>query len=97
MKHSGFYNYVGRYSGEADTALGNSLISYFINLASMLNGDYQLIIDGDDVVIFPHQHVSINDVVGNYKRYGFEVECHLCHYLEQIDTCSSKVISVNGV
>lgn len=83
-----------RMSGDFDTALGNSLLNYFVLAAALTNVGverYELYIDGDDSLIF----LSKGDVEKfskvNFAQLGFETEWQVKNLITA-EFCKAHVI-----
>lgn len=89
-----------RMSGDLDTGIGNSLISYvYISAAMRYLGlrKWDILCDGDDVLLFMDGRASMVDLKAACLRYGFDVdgdvveiksEEDLCH----VEFCRSRIV-----
>lgn len=89
-----------RMSGDADTALGNSLIN-----ADCLYGfltrsgveKYDFILDGDDsVVIIEADDVSRLDYT-LFERLGFDTKMEVVNEIDEVEFCQSKIVLATPV
>lgn len=81
-----------RMSGDADTALGNSLINYFV-LRYVFGDEAIIYLDGDDSVVFlPRACLTMSRLA----ETGFESKWECVRSFEMIEFCQSKPSYVDG-
>lgn len=81
-----------RMSGDADTALGNSIISHFLIKVVFRRVQHELILDGDDAVVFiSRKSLALLDF-SEFSKLGFDTKIQVCYNIEDITFCQSKVL-----
>lgn len=84
-----------RMSGDADTALGNSIINAdclygFLTRSGVTK--YDFILDGDDsVVVVEADEVKKLDY-SLFQRLGFDTKMQIVHELDEVEFCQSKIV-----
>jgi len=92
----------GRMSGDMNTGLGNCVISYimFKSLAKRMDVPMDLLVDGDDALIFiSEEHlVSLNSILAfHYLQFGMEMKMEEVAYRpEEIFWCQTRPIQISG-
>lgn len=86
-----------RMSGDVNTALGNTIINAFVLAAACLGEPVDILVEGDDGVIFGPRDVleRIQLWLGaRVEEMGFELKQKLVYCIEDIDYCSGGVLPV---
>lgn len=88
-----------RGSGDMDTSLGNGLLNYvackYFSIKNCLINkisEQNLIIDGDDSIIFSNR---IDDLVETFSNFGFECKLICRKDYHDLDFCSGKFLKIN--
>lgn len=82
-----------RMSGDADTALGNSLVNAHCLYGFVRHLDtYDFLLDGDDSVLI----VEASDVArldrGLFGRLGFDTKMQVVYDLDEVEFCQAKIV-----
>jgi hypothetical protein len=80
-----------RMSGDLDTGIGNSLISYAYITASMRYlgiAKWDILCDGDDVLLFFDRRANMMDIKQACFRYGFDVDGDVVVIKKEEDYCN---------
>jgi hypothetical protein len=92
----------GRMSGDMNTGLGNCVISYimFKSLAKRMDVPMDLLVDGDDALIFISQEylTNLNLLIAfHYLQFGMEMKIEEVAYRpEDVFWCQTRPITVSG-
>lgn len=88
-----------RMSGDVDTSLGNSLINYAIlkEVVQTISGKCEVIVNGDDSVIFTNRPINIKDLCDELLKYNMEsVVKPSVNNIHKIEFCRHKYIINNS-
>lgn len=93
--------YAGRMSGDMNTALGNCLISIIIAASIMRElkiRKWDMLCDGDDVLLFFERSQAPSNIARHYLDYGFVIKTEVARTLFEIPFCQSHVVeTVEGL
>uniref|UniRef100_A0AB38ZJL1 RNA-directed RNA polymerase n=1 Tax=Anourosorex squamipes ribovirus 2 TaxID=3139460 RepID=A0AB38ZJL1_9VIRU len=82
-----------RMSGDADTALGNTLVNldcmYGFLKANNIS-KYDMLVDGDDSIVIVEQGEKFN--LGFFEQFGFKTKLEVTNCLERAEFCQSRVV-----
>lgn len=84
-----------RMSGDVDTSLGNSLINYAIlkTVVKDIVGKCEVIVNGDDSIIFSTQRIDVKLLTNKLKEYNMETEVKESQKsIHKIDFCQQRLI-----
>lgn len=87
--------YGTRMSGDVDTSLGNSLVNYAIlkHLLDVLNIDGDVIVNGDDSIIFSAAPIPVNIATLYMRKFNMETKFkESVVSIHQVEFCKSKYI-----
>lgn len=82
-------------SGNVDTSLGNSLINYAIikECALKLIGDCEVIVNGDDSILFTNKPVDVEKLVAMLRTYNMESKVNQSETnIHKVEFCRQKLV-----
>lgn len=84
-----------RMSGDVDTSLGNSLINYAIlkDSVNKLVGKCEIIVNGDDSIIFSRKAIPTQELTNSLKTYNMESKVQTSQTnIHKVEFCRQRLI-----